>query len=502
MTPTVFRLWLLLGAGLLIAAQMRWPVFIAGWLAPLPFLVALRHRRTARQTWEWVAVYMLAWVAATLKIVTEPIAPVMALGFALPIALVHLPAFWLWDRLVRKGQGAWAIVAFAAATAVLEWLQATFTPLTSWGASAFSQLDNLPLLQLAALGGLPLLAVLLNALPATLEWAASRAFDRRSRWALTLVGLLFLAAHGFGTLRLAAPLAGPQVRVAAVATDATFSGPPLPGVAEMRQVERTLFERTEKAAGMGARLVVWPEGATLVEASREADFLARVSGLARHLRVELVAAYVVPVSDRPFRYENKYHWFDAGGRDRETYLKHVPVPGEPAVAGTSALEAHEAPWGRLAGAICYDYDVPPLAREHARLGVDLVALPASDWAGIDPIHTQMAGIRAIEGGFSLLRSTRFGLSAGMDARGRARAWMTDREPNEGVMLATLPARRQATPYARFGDWVIWPSLAVLALAFGRLWAMRHGRRAAPSGSHVLERATQEPSHEETRSPSV
>ncbi len=501
MTPTWFRFWLFLGAGLLIAAQMRWPVFLAGWLAPLPFLIALRHRRTARQGWEWVAVYMLAWVAATLKIITPPLSPFMALGFALPIGLIHMPAFWLWDRLVRKGQHAWAILAFASATAVLEWLQATFTPLTSWGASALTQLDNLPLLQLAALGGLPLLALLLNALPATLEWAGSRAFDRRSRWALALFGLLFLVAHGWGTLRLATPLAGPQVRVAAVATDARFSGPPLPGAAEVKQFERTLFERTEKAAGMGARLVVWPEGSTLVQTSQEAEFLARVSELARRLHVELIAAYVVPLSDQPFRYENKYHWFDAEGRDRETYFKHVPVPGEPAVAGTSPHRAHQAPWGRMAGAICYDYDVPPLARTHARLGVDLVALPSSDWAGIDPIHTQMAGIRAIEGGFSLLRSTRLGLSAGMDAHGRMRAWMTDLEPNEGVMLASLPMQRLATPYSRLGDWVIVPSLAVLTLVFGRLWTMRRRRWGARVADLAPERAALEPA-QGGRRPSV
>jgi apolipoprotein N-acyltransferase len=59
----------------------------------------------------------------------------------------------------------------------------------------------------------------------------------------------------------------------------------------------------------------------------------------------------------------------------------------------------------MSGALCYDYDFPALAAQHGSLGVDLVALPSSDWRGIDPIHTQMAAVRAIEQGVSIVRST-------------------------------------------------------------------------------------------------
>lgn len=67
-----------------------------------------------------------------------------------------------------------------------------------------------------------------------------------------------------------------------------------------------------------------------------------------------------------------------------TYQKHHPVPGEPSIRGTEPLRVLARPYGRVGGAICYDYDFPALAREHARLGADLVVVPSSDWRGIDP----------------------------------------------------------------------------------------------------------------------
>ena len=87
----------------------------------------------------------------------------------------------------------------------------------------------------------------------------------------------------------------------------------------------------------------------------------------------------------------------------------------------------------------------------------------------------MARVRAIEGGFSLVRATRAGTSAAFDPYGRVRASMSAWEENERVMLATVPTARVATPYTRVGDVPV-VLLAVLVLA-GAVRG-RHARGAA------------------------
>ncbi len=154
----------------------------------------------------------------------------------------------------------------------------------------------------------------------------------------------------------------------------------------------------------------------------EARWVAEVAALAGSAHVDVVAGYLVPLALEPLRYENKYVFARADGTIDHSYHKNFPVPGEPATPGTGAPPRVATAYGIVSGAICYDYDFPVAGR--ARAGVDLVALPSSDWRAIDPIHTQMAAMRAIESGHSIIRATRFGLSAGIDPEGRLRGTMS------------------------------------------------------------------------------
>jgi len=162
-------------------------------------------------------------------------------------------------------------------------------------------------------------------------------------------------------------------------------------------------------------------------------------------------AYLVVLDEQHFRYDNKYVWITAAGDVAEQYSKHFPVPGEPKTAGTKPIEVLQRPYGKVAGAICYDDDCPKLAREHSLLGAELVVVPSSDWFGIQPYHAQMARMRAIEGGFSILRPVRWSTSVAYDNKGRL-LQSADYFENERVMLAEIPILHIATLYSRLGDW--------------------------------------------------
>ncbi len=185
-------------------------------------------------------------------------------------------------------------------------------------------------------------------------------------------------------------------------------------------------------------------------------------------------AYGVVVSRTPFRIDNVYRWLGAGGDTVEAYRKHFLPPGEPSLRGAEPLRVHDRPWGRTAGAICYDYDSPALARAHARGGAGLVVLPSSDWRGIDPQHALMMRVRAIEGGMSVVRPVRAATSMAFDPYGRVRASMPAREENDHVMLATVPSARVPTLYAAAGDW---PVALAAALVLGAAVAALRRRTA-------------------------
>ena len=224
-----------------------------------------------------------------------------------------------------------------------------------------------------------------------------------------------------------------------------------------------ILERTKTAADFGARIVVWTEGAFYLKPANEEFWIESFQELAKNSNLTLVASYILLVSESPFIYENKYLLINPAGDIINTYLKHQPVPGEPAIKGTAPLQVFNIEGINLGGAICYDYDFPYLAKEFGNLKADIVALPSSDWRGIDPLHTRMAAYRAIEQGHSILRSTRFGLSGAITPYGEMLSQMSSFDNNNKIMISQLPVKGITTVYSKIGDIVVYMSIAFILL---------------------------------------
>ncbi len=482
-SPRRWSLLLPLGTLLIVASQLRWGVDLLAWFAPVPFLLYLRFTRGALSRLLFAAALITGWSLAVAKIITDPLPLIFALFYGVPIALLQVPVYLSIEPLRRRLGERAGLLTFPLGMVLAEFVSHAATPLGSWGAAAYTQLGSPALLQLTSLFGIAGLGFLVY-------WAASLMASTLAtrqvpgQHALVFAGVL-ASTLIFGSLRLAvAGEGGETVTVAAVGTDATFGGLPWPTAEALDEIDAGLMQRTRAAARAGASLVAWTEAATLALPEDEAALIQRVQALAREEQVQVVAAYVVPVSTEPFRFENKYVWVRADGSVDHRYLKHHPVPGEPAIPGVAPLPLVESGLGRASGAICYDYDFPTLGARHAGTDLDLVVVPSSDWRGIDPIHTRMAAVRAIEGGYALLRPTRFGLSAGVDPYGRVRGEQSAFDAGESVLLVRLPRRGITTLYARAP--FLFPFLCVLAVLWvaGRellRWtAVRRGLASGPS----------------------
>jgi apolipoprotein N-acyltransferase len=464
--------WLLLGGALLAATQVRAPLAVLAWVAPIPWLRYLRLTAGWPRRLAFFAALLLAWTLAIAKMASAPRFLFLAPAFALPIMLAQGSAYLAWRAVRGRTPPSTAALTFAVAMALGEWVLHSLTPFGSWGATAYTQIDNLPLLQVASVFGIAGVGAVVSFVAASLESAL--AGEPGAKRAVATAAAAALIAQVAGTARLAAAdvRESGTTTVAAIFTDADVGGLPLPSRDTTHRWDATLLGRTREAARGGAVLAVWPEAATLVWPDEEGRWMDMVRTTAREANIDIVAAFVMPISMAPFAYRNEYLLAFSDGSGQQSYAKHHPVPGEPAVAGTGPAPVTEREWGRLSGAICYDYDFPAMARERAKVGADLVALPSSDWRGIDPVHAQMAALRAIESGHSILRATRFGLSLAVDAYGRVRAWQSAFEPGPGILYAALPRTRIRTLYAIWGD----APLAAAALVLAGLLAMHLARR--------------------------
>jgi apolipoprotein N-acyltransferase len=479
-------LWLVGGVALVAVVHLEPAIGVLAWIAPIPWLRHLRVTRGLRARAAFAGAWTLAWIFAVAKIVTAPVPLGMVPALALPVALFQGAPYLAWAAVRPHLAPRTAAALFAAVAAVADFGQHSLSPLASWGSPAYTQLDHLPLLQLASVAGLAGVTFLVSLVAALLEaaLASSRASARRSiATAVTLV----VAAHAFGQVRLALAERTPAATTlaAAIDTDSDMTGLPFPDRARTEAWDAGLLERTRRAAAGGARLVVWPEAATVVHPEDEGAWLERLSREVRAIGVDVVIAYVVPTSEKPLRYENRARLLRADGEVGFTAHKRHPAPGEPSIRHDEPIAYADRDYGRLSASICYDYDFPRLSLAQARLGVDLVALPASDWRGIDPIHARMASVRAIESGQAIVRATRWGLSVGVDPHGRIRGWRSAFDPGDGVLLVAVPARRVATVYGAIGDLPVGIAgayaLCAAALALARARGLRRSTAPAAAG---------------------
>lgn len=460
---------LLLGMGVLLIffTRERWAVHLLAWMAPVPFLIYLRTAKGWRSTLLFVGVFCLANVLGAAKSFTPPWPGFMALAFGIPMGLVLGSGYLLWNRL-RAHIPQWlGNLAFAAAMVTAEWLLYRFTPYGTVGAAANTQLDNLPLLQTASLWGVGGLGFLIHWVAAI---AAAGICEKRlpRKQTLWVIGMI-VVAHVWGAWRIGTPVSSPSATVAAVQTDFDwFATPDIPSVEERKKFTNRLFDRTVIAARRGAQMVVWNEIANMIDPPDEQALLERATALSRTHRIHLVMSYLKLLSVDPLRWENKYVWTNPKGEMVDTYLKHKPAkPVEPAVEGKGVPRVANTGFGSAAGAICFDFDFPQIALALAKGGADFVFVPGADSFSLDPYHTQIAALRAIEGGYSVIRSARHGTSAGIDPYGRIQGRLSANESDEKILLVTIPTRAVWTLYKATGDWPAWLSMLLILCLTGR-----------------------------------
>jgi apolipoprotein N-acyltransferase len=184
---------------------------------------------------------------------------------------------------------------------------------------------------------------------------------------------------------------------------------------------------------------------------------------------------------RPFHDVNKYRIYLPDGTLADEYIKRHPVPGDPDDVGT--VHARVVTFGGLkyAGAICYDYGFPAIARDNAADGAGIALVPSSDWRGIDPEHGEMARMNAVAVGLPMVRPVRAATSMATDQFGRVLASLPAGDSSDGVMVASVPGARVRTLYVSTGEVV-----PLVALAFSVLTIVRLVRQR----SRVTEMAVQ------------
>ena len=447
------------------------------WFAPLPVLVyALRSR-----AWSAGLVAFAAMLAGCLNLWSY----LRILGSAADcvvghtcgmIALVFALGVLLMRALTRRGAVWSAWVALPAVRVAFEYVR----NLALWphGSGGSSGVFAAELFAVSAAGfargavgdELRAAAVSGRAGAGTIRWGAERGQAVRLLGATAGVVAAVLI---FGAVRLAGRQPGPEVRVGLVASDVSR------GVTDPGEPAQKLFEeyaqRAQELAARGARVVVMPEDlAVIVDPN-----VAGTDAIFQPIADRTGAMLVIGVNHvQGALHYNEARIYTPGAAVRSYDKEHLLPPFETRVftPGTArTLFAAPGGAGQTWGvAICKDLDFTEPARGYGRAGVGLLMAPAWDFQVDAFWHGHIAVMRAVEDGFSLVRSARGGFMTVADDRGRILAETRSNSAPFATMLATVPVGHDETLFQLWGDWFGWCAVVLLVLVVARPAVKRRG----------------------------
>jgi apolipoprotein N-acyltransferase len=449
-------------ATLLFMGTGLYPVWWLAWFAPLPVL--LLAPRVGR--WGAFGAVALAWFLGSLNmwrylLTAIELPPVLVLILSVVPACMFGLAVLVFRGFVVRGAVWRGAIAFPAFWVTFEYLNNVTSPHGTFPNIGYTQMDFLPLVQVASLTGIWGIGFCLLLFPATIAAVVSRQGSARQRTRLGVTVAVFLAAVlGYGGWRLiAAPAAGSSVKVGLMATGTGTTFPHDDGAA--LELLRDYAGKSESMASQGIDVIVLPEKIALLSDNAtslaDAFFTDAASQAGASVVVGLDRGTVA-------KRLNEARLYAADGTLAATYDKHHMVPGfEDADQPGTTITVLDHPTGVWGMQICKDMDFPALSREYGAKRVGLLLVPAWDFTLDAWLHDRMAVLRGVESGFTIARAANQGLLTVSDDRGRILAQQDAATVPFASLVATAPVRHDDTLYTRFGDWFAWLNVATLGL---------------------------------------
>lgn len=462
MEKTIARALLTCALAAALSALLLWfgtglhPVWWLTWVATLPVLFTAPRLNG----WQASATACIAWALGGLnewtflhRSIELPIAVVL-LAVMVP-ALVFALAVLSWRQFVLAGRLGRAALSFAAVWVTFEFAMQALSANSTASNIAYSQMNCLPILQVASLAGPSGIDFLLFFIPGALAALLVGKATLRHRLILTgIVGALLTLTLTWGASRLAnTSRKDPRVKVGLIASDLPQNLFPQSPEAQERLFSAYDAQRA-RLMDDGAELVVLPEKIARVESRPQFSSL--------HDSDAVVLAGIELVNGGHRYNEALLSWPNAAEPWHYIYRKHHLVPGfeDRETPGTERLVLPTAT-GKWGVEICKDMDFPALSRQYGNDEVGLMIVPAWDFVKDDWLHDRMAVMRGVEGGFTVVRAAKQGLLSVSDDRGRILAEKSSSAEPFSTLLASAPVHHTATLYTRFGDLFGWANVVWL-----------------------------------------
>lgn len=350
---------------------------------------------------------------------------------------------------------------FASGWTAYEFILSLYSPHGAVDSIAYSQISNLPMIQIASITGIWGITFLLLLIPTNIALAWHYPQNRKLSIKTNLIPIsLLLLTILFGCYRLNTPVEGGSIKIGIAAISTNLEQ--YLSVAEKRdkgQVADTVqryMQQIDILAQSGAEVVLLPE--KIITIDKQDDILQQLGNVAQKNNVSLI----VGVSKREdTKVYNSAYLFSPAGEVLFKYDKQHLVP---------AFESRYTPGnefgirGNWGIEICKDMDFTQPALEYSKQGVNIVFVPALDFHDDGWSHARVAVMRGVEGNYAVARAGQWGLLTLSDSRGRMIDQISTDVREEGsLLMGELALGKGKSIYSKLGNWFGWSCLGLFVI---------------------------------------
>lgn len=409
--------------------------------------------------------YALGFVIQFWKVIGMDIKICIIAGILLAL-LKALPYFY-WIKSKMRFQDT---IIFASIMVLIEYIIYLIYPILGGLSDAYTQFQNLYLLQIVTITGIYGITFIMYWTAAMVIWIwNNRSNQKVLRKYVTVfasvIGLIFIYGivmyHFVGNPKESARIAGVTVPVSHLLNDDedvyatfytdTFTDENVTNTQDkLASVTDELFIKTKQEAEAGAKIVFWSELNGAVLKQDEAALLQRASTTAKEEGIYLIVSLLVKTPYESLK-ENKTVAFNPQGEQVAEYFKYGRSIGELCQKGDGEMQSFDTEYGKLATFICSDMAFASKIQQAGKSNVDILLVPASDWREMTLLATKTAIVRAVENGSNLIRHTNKGMSIAVDNRGNILAKTDYFQSDTKTLAAQVVTNGRFTLYSYIGN---------------------------------------------------
>ncbi|WP_371364522.1 Apolipoprotein N-acyltransferase [Sporomusa rhizae] len=435
------------------------------WLAPIPLLVYALRASTLCVISASLITSFLGFSRAIFAY-ANTIIPVSVFIYGTFInAIIYTTLVMLFRYVVLRNEHWAGCFILASGWTAYEFISSLYSPAGTVGSIAYTQLFNLPIIQIASITGIWGISFLLLLVPAsiTLAWH----YRKNAKLCLKTIAIpmsILIVTLLFGGYRLYVPSQGAVVKIGMAAIPMTMEEMRSRG--QQQEAEKIISRYVhciDLLSRAGAEVILLPEKIVALNLNDQVNLLERLAEAARKNQVTVIAGVSVQADDKLY---NSAYFFSPHGETVLRYDKQHLLPFSEGrfTSGETLGIGDRGDQGAWGIAICKDMDFEEPSRGYSQAGVNLLFVPALDFKTDSLLHARVAIMRGVEENYAVARAAQWGLLSLSDNRGNIITMESSAaEKEDALLLGEIRMGEGKSLYSKLGNWFGYLAVGVFIL---------------------------------------